>query len=155
MRRKTLNKIIHIAAKEGAAAETYLRGAVAENTVSIKLHQVGIGDRIHRHAGNHPDAKAKTDVGFDNVSIGGGEDDTRRQPGAVKGGIQLGAAGKPKGIGDQRVLGQLFNRHRTPGGQRMFRRHDNRTVPVIARQHDQIIIEMQRFGGDREISIPL
>ncbi len=65
---------------------------------------VGIETGIHRHAGNHPDAKAKTDVGFDNVSIGGGEDDTRRQPGAVKGGIQLGAAGKPKGIGDQRVL---------------------------------------------------
>jgi hypothetical protein len=35
----------------------------------------------------------------------------------------------------------------------MIGRHHNRAVPVVARQHHQIVIQMQRFGGDGEIGI--
>jgi hypothetical protein len=35
----------------------------------------------------------------------------------------------------------------------MLWRHDNRAVPVVARQHHQIVIQMQRFGRDSEVSI--
>ena len=37
----------------------------------------------------------------------------------------------------------------------MLRGHDNRTVPVVARQHHQVIVEMQRLGRDSKIGIPL
>ncbi|MNG18812.1 hypothetical protein D3C84_1029110 [compost metagenome] len=35
----------------------------------------------------------------------------------------------------------------------MLRRHHNRTIPVIARQHNQIVIQMQSFSRNGEISI--
>ncbi|CSQ04352.1 Uncharacterised protein [Shigella sonnei] len=54
MRCKTLNEIIHITAQESTTAKTNFGCTVAEDIVSINTHKVGIGDRIHRHAGNDP-----------------------------------------------------------------------------------------------------
>ena len=78
MRSKALNKIIHIATQEGAATEAYFCRAMAENIMRIKTHQVRVGHRVDRHAGNHPYSQPKPHIGFNDVGIGSGKDNARR-----------------------------------------------------------------------------
>ena len=60
---------------------------------------------------------------------------------------------KPK-VCDDRISRQLFNADAAFARQRMVGLHDYRAVPVIARQHDEIVVQVQRFGGDGEIGGP-
>ncbi len=55
-----------------------------------------VRDRIHRHAGDYPYPQPQANIGFDDVGIGGGKNNARRQARTVKRGIQFERPVKPK-----------------------------------------------------------
>jgi hypothetical protein len=77
MRRKALNEIIHIAAQEGAAAETNFGCAMAENIMCIKTTKSGSDTGSTAMLAMTP-PQPQPDIGFNHVSIGCGKDNPRR-----------------------------------------------------------------------------
>ena len=61
--------------------------------------------------------------------------------------VELGAAGKSKHISYQWVLRYIFNRNGGFLSQWMVFIDYNAAIPVIARQHYQIVVQMQRLGS--------
>lgn len=119
----------------------------------INGHQVAVLLRVIGHGRNHPYPKPQAHIGLDNVGIGGGKDDVRLQPFFGKTFVEIRAASKTKYVSDQRVLGEFADTHIAHRQQRMVFFHHNATVPVVARQHDEVVIEVQRLGGDGEIGV--
>ncbi len=69
--------------------------------------------------------------------------------------VQLGTAGEAEDVSHDRVFSQQFQRQLRRLGQRVTLRHDNATVPAIARHHHQIAELLERLGGDGEVNRPV
>ncbi|MNI69623.1 hypothetical protein D3C73_1253840 [compost metagenome] len=62
---------------------------MAKDIMRINPYQIRIGNRIDRHAGNHAHAQSESHIGFNNIRVGRGKDNTRLQPRAVKRGVEF------------------------------------------------------------------
>src|SRR6187551_68566 len=110
MRRELLDKVIHESTQESAASETNFGHTRLKQVAGIQGDQITIGCIVVCHAGDDPYAQTKTDVSFDNVSIGSSKYHLRSKATVDKGFIQFGAAGKTKYVGHNRILGNFFKR---------------------------------------------
>src|SRR5690606_1914328 len=75
----------------------------------------------------------------------------RRQTAINKGFVQLRPAGKPEYISYDGMLGDVFQGQMGNLGQRVVLRHNNATVPPVARHHDQVTEQLHRFRGNGKI----
>ena len=53
------------------------------------------------------------------------------------------------------MLGQRLEAQARAAREGMVRAHQDHPIPVIAGQHDQIVKQLQRFGCDGEINLPI
>ena len=151
VRRELLDEIAHEATQESATAETDLGDAGLEQLAGIQAHQVTVKLGIDRHLGHDAHAQPQAYISLDHVGVGGGEHHLRGQAAVVERLVQLGTASEAEHVGDNRVFGHRFERQLWQLGQRVPLRHHHATVPLVARHHDQVTEQLQRFGGDGEI----
>ena len=155
VRREALQEVIHVAAHEGTAANADLGGGAREQVAGVQRHQVGILLGIHCHAGNDPYPHPQPDIGLDHVGIGGGQHHIGSKPLFAEGVIELGATGKAKHVGDQRMACDGLQGQLLLLSQRMALGHQDAAVPAITGEQYQIVEQPQGFGRDGEVGLTI
>ncbi|VWX63261.1 conserved hypothetical protein [Burkholderiales bacterium 8X] len=149
--REQFGKLEDEIAEVGTPLERDPRNVGSEDVAHRLDHQVGVGVVAHGHLGHDADAQAEPHIGLDDVGVDRLERDARRQLLLREGMVDARAAGERRVVGDDRLGGQVFERHALLAGQRVILGQHQHVLPFVAGQGDQLGVGIERFGGDTDL----
>ena len=121
------------------------------------LHQ-WIGDACHAwlesHLGQNANAQSQFYVSLDYIRVYRRQHHIGSQSFCLERLVDLRAAGESKIVSNDRILSDSFQRQFLEFKQRMPRRDNDATIPLVAWQHYQFLKQLDRLGGDCDVRLP-
>jgi hypothetical protein len=154
MRREQPHELVDKAAKKHIPTQTDLCDAAAEQMTRIQGHEILIRAWIISHLGDDADPQPQSHIGLDHVCIDRGQGDARAKVGSLEGLIELRAPREAEHVSDNGEVRHFLQGQRGARGQWMIMRYENSAIPFVARQHDQILEQLHRFGRNRHVDQP-
>jgi hypothetical protein len=152
-RGEQFDEVVSVAAQVFVLADRDARGVGLEQVLGIDHAQVPVAFRDEGDLGEDADAQPEFHIGFDHVGVDRGERDIRCYVRLLERLVDLAASAEGEVVGDDGVLRDLRQGQPLFFQQRVFGRHDYAVVPFVARQRDEVVIQRQAFGRDRDIGL--